>query len=184
MPGPDPLAPCAKPCGSRPITSRCGSIWPSRCWASGRPGAGRGGVSRGAGSARRTTLRLKLGLARAFLAQQKASAALVIVEDLIKAAIGPGQAHVLYARLLFNRGEVPQAVAQYKLGVEKDADAADEEFAGRLGIDATLRRVRSRRWPRAGRLGRSPRHDGRNRAAQDHLQRRRRHGRLSRTRSA
>ena len=42
------------------------------------------------------------------------------------------------AQLLYRRGEVPQAVAQYKLGVEKDADAADAEFAGRLGIDATL----------------------------------------------
>ena len=44
---------------------------------------------------------------------------------------------MLFAKLLFRRGEVPQAVAQYKLGVEKDADAADAEFADRLGIDAT-----------------------------------------------
>jgi len=80
---------------------------------------------------------LKLGLARAFMAQQKDSAALVIVEDLARQRNAPGLAHVLLAKLLFRRGEVPQAVAEYKLGVEKDAEAADEEFAGRLGIDAT-----------------------------------------------
>jgi SpoVK/Ycf46/Vps4 family AAA+-type ATPase len=80
---------------------------------------------------------LKLGLARAFMAQQKESAALVIVEDLVRQRSAPGLAHVLLAKLLFRRGEVPQAVAEYKLGVEKDSAAADEEFAGRLGIDAT-----------------------------------------------
>jgi AAA+ superfamily predicted ATPase len=79
---------------------------------------------------------LKLGLARAFMAQQKDSAALAIVETLAKERHAPGLAHVLLAKLLFRRGEVPQAVAEYKLGVEIDAAAADEEFAGRLGIDA------------------------------------------------
>jgi transitional endoplasmic reticulum ATPase len=81
---------------------------------------------------------LKLTLARAFMAQQKDSAALVIVEDLAKQRQAPGLAHVLLAKLLFRRGEIPQAVAQYKLGIEKDADAVDAEFAGRLGIDATF----------------------------------------------
>jgi transitional endoplasmic reticulum ATPase len=80
---------------------------------------------------------LKLGLARAFLAQQKASAALVIVEDMARRRDAPGAAHVLYARLLYQRGEVPQAVAEYKLGIEKDEAAADLEFAGRLGIGAS-----------------------------------------------
>jgi AAA+ superfamily predicted ATPase len=80
---------------------------------------------------------LKLGLARAFLAQQKDSAALVIVEGLVKQRNSPALAHVLLAKLLFRRGEVAQAVAEYKLGVEKDADVADAEFAGRLGIDTT-----------------------------------------------
>ncbi|MCU0880550.1 MAG: AAA family ATPase [Pirellulaceae bacterium] len=80
---------------------------------------------------------LKLGLARAFLAQQKASAALVIVEDMARRRDAPGAAHVLYSRLLYQRGEVPQAVAEYKLGVEKDEGAADLEFAGRLGIGAS-----------------------------------------------
>jgi transitional endoplasmic reticulum ATPase len=80
---------------------------------------------------------LKVGLARAFMAQQKDSAALVIVENLVKQRQAPALSHVLFARLLFRRGEVAQAVAQYKLGVEKDSSVADLEFAGRLGIDAT-----------------------------------------------
>lgn len=79
---------------------------------------------------------LKLGLARAFMAQQKDSAALAIVEVLTKSRNAPAMSHVLLAKLHFRRGEVSMAVAQYKLGVEKDEAVADEEFAGRLGIDA------------------------------------------------
>ncbi len=77
---------------------------------------------------------LKIGLARAFMAQEKNSAALVILEALVAERNAPGKAHVLYAQLLFRRGEVQTAVAQYKLGVEKDESAADGEFAQRLGI--------------------------------------------------
>jgi len=79
---------------------------------------------------------LKLGLARAFFQQGKASHALVIVEDLAKNPDTPGRAHVLHAKLLAAAGEVAQAVRQYKRGVDKDSDAADLEFANRLGIDA------------------------------------------------
>lgn len=79
---------------------------------------------------------LKLGLARAFMAQQKDSAALAIVEVMTKQRSAPAMSHVLLAKLHFRRGEVSMAVAQYKLGVEKDEAVADEEFAGRLGIDA------------------------------------------------
>jgi SpoVK/Ycf46/Vps4 family AAA+-type ATPase len=77
---------------------------------------------------------LKIGLARAFLAQEKNSAALVLLEDLVESRSAPGKAHVLYAQLLSRRGEVASAVAQYKLGIEKDPDAADGELAQRLGI--------------------------------------------------
>ena len=80
---------------------------------------------------------LKLGLARAFYQQQKASAALVILEDIIKGRDPPAQAHVLYARLLFQAGDAQHAVAQYKLGIESDPSAGDTELALRLGIDAT-----------------------------------------------
>lgn len=79
---------------------------------------------------------LKLGLARAFMAQQKDSAALAIVEVMTKQRSAPAMSHVLLAKLHFRRSEVSMAVAQYKLGVEKDETVADEEFAGRLGIDA------------------------------------------------
>jgi transitional endoplasmic reticulum ATPase len=82
---------------------------------------------------------LKLGLARAFHAQQKGSAALVVLEDLIRDRQSPGAAHVLYARLLLHAGDVPRAVAQYKLGLEKDVEAADSELAERLGIGPAYR---------------------------------------------
>ena len=79
---------------------------------------------------------LKVGLARAFYQQQKDSAALVVLEELIKWLDAPPAANVLYARLLFRRGEVQAAVAQYKLGVERDPQAADRDLAEQLGIDA------------------------------------------------
>jgi len=77
---------------------------------------------------------VKLGLALAYAQQGKLSQAMVVVEDLVKQPNAPGRAHVLYARLLFRAGDVPGAVARYKLGVETDAEAADADLAGRLGI--------------------------------------------------
>jgi SpoVK/Ycf46/Vps4 family AAA+-type ATPase len=78
---------------------------------------------------------LKLGLARAFFQQSKASHALVIVEDLTRGPDAPPRAYVLHARLLAGMGDIEQAVRQYRRGVEKDPAAADPEFASRLGID-------------------------------------------------
>jgi transitional endoplasmic reticulum ATPase len=77
---------------------------------------------------------LKVGLARAFYQQQKHSPALVVLEDLVRDRAAPAPAHVLYARLLLQAGDVPRAVAQYKLGLEKDAQAADATLADQLGI--------------------------------------------------
>jgi transitional endoplasmic reticulum ATPase len=79
---------------------------------------------------------LKLGLARAFFQQSKASHALVIVEDLTRNPDAPPRAYVLHAKLLAGMGDVDQAVRQYRRGVEKDPAAADPEFASRFGIDA------------------------------------------------
>jgi SpoVK/Ycf46/Vps4 family AAA+-type ATPase len=79
---------------------------------------------------------LKLGLARAFFQQSKASHALVIVEDLTRATDPPPRAFVLHAKLLAGMGDVDQAVRQYRRGVEKDPTAADPEFSARLGIGA------------------------------------------------
>ena len=77
---------------------------------------------------------LKLGLANVFVQLGKQSLAVVIVEDVVRRADAPAQAHVLYARLLFQAGEVGEAVRQYHLGVEADPKAADAELADRLGI--------------------------------------------------
>jgi ATP-dependent 26S proteasome regulatory subunit len=154
VPGPDPLAPLREALRLSPDNIPLRQHLGESLLASGRPEEAEAAFREGLALVDKQApegVPLKLGLARAFLAQQKASAALVIVEDLIKARSSPGQAHVIYARLLYNRGEVREAVAQYKLGVEKDADAADDEFASRLGIDAPYEesevvdgRVRSR----------------------------------------
>ncbi len=77
---------------------------------------------------------LKVGLANVYYQQEKNSQALVILEDLIEKSGAPAAAHVLYTRLLLRQGDVPNAVAQYKLGLEKDPDAADDELNRRLGI--------------------------------------------------
>lgn len=80
---------------------------------------------------------LQLGLARSFYQQQKQSAALVVLEKLIKGRNPPAAAHTLYARLLFARGEVENAVAQYKLAIELDPQAADDDLAKQLGVNAS-----------------------------------------------
>ncbi len=79
---------------------------------------------------------LKLGLAKAFVDQRKGSAALTLLEDWIKSKNAPGEAFVMCARLLSSRGEIPDAIANYKLGVERDPDAEDKDFEEQLGIGA------------------------------------------------
>jgi SpoVK/Ycf46/Vps4 family AAA+-type ATPase len=80
---------------------------------------------------------LKLGLARSFYQQGKNSHALVIVEDLVKTAHPPAQAHVLHAKLLLRADEVEKAVREYKKALELDASAADAELCERLGVRPT-----------------------------------------------
>jgi transitional endoplasmic reticulum ATPase len=80
---------------------------------------------------------LQLGLARSFFAQQKLSAALVVLEQLVKQRSPPAEAHTLYAKLLFRRGEVENAVAHYKLAIEIDPKAADDDLANQLGVNAS-----------------------------------------------
>lgn len=79
-------------------------------------------------------LDLKFGLASAFDAQNKGNMALVILEDLIGRTGRPARANVLYARLLFQTGDVEEAVRQYKRAVDTDPQVADMEFAATLGI--------------------------------------------------
>lgn len=76
----------------------------------------------------------KLGLARAYQQDGRKNEALVVLENLVTQHAAPAKAHVLYARLLWSDSDVPNAVAQYKLGIEKDAAAGDAQFAAQLGI--------------------------------------------------
>ncbi len=76
----------------------------------------------------------RLALADCFHRQGKPSAAIVILEAMVAGRQPPAKAHVLYSRLLLAEGDVPRAVAQYKLGVELDPSAADLELAQRLGV--------------------------------------------------
>ena len=80
--------------------------------------------------------RPKLGLATSFYQQGKNSAALVIVEDLVKSPDCGAGVHLLYARLLLRAGDVERAVRQYKRAVDADPSAADPGLATRLGISS------------------------------------------------
>lgn len=79
-------------------------------------------------------VRFKVGLANAYYQQGKNSAAMVVVEELIKQPDAPGKAHLLYSRLLLRAGDVERAVRQYKRAVEIDPEATDSELASRLGV--------------------------------------------------
>ncbi len=79
---------------------------------------------------------LKVGLAKAFELQGKSSHAQVVLEDLCGKPDAPGQALVLYARLLLRSGEVERAVRTYKRGIAADPLAADELLSGQLGVHA------------------------------------------------
>jgi AAA+ superfamily predicted ATPase len=74
------------------------------------------------------------GLARVYFQLGKNSQALVILEDLAGRDQATAEAYVLYAKLLFIEGNVSSAVAQYKLGIELDDAAADDELAAQLGV--------------------------------------------------
>lgn len=79
---------------------------------------------------------VKLSLAKVYYQQNKNSQALVVVEDLIQSGDCPAEAHVLYARLLLHAGDVPNSVAQYKLGLEKDPSCEDPALSDQLGVTA------------------------------------------------
>jgi SpoVK/Ycf46/Vps4 family AAA+-type ATPase len=76
---------------------------------------------------------IKLALAQVYAQQDKRSQAMVIVEALARTQ-APAAARVLYAKLLLREGDVPSAVAQYKLALEQDASAADSELGRTLGV--------------------------------------------------
>jgi transitional endoplasmic reticulum ATPase len=81
--------------------------------------------------------RFKLGLAGAYFQQGKNSAALVVVEEMIKQPDAPAKAHLLYSKLLLRAGDAERAVRQYKRALEADPSAADLELASQLGIGSS-----------------------------------------------
>ena len=78
---------------------------------------------------------LQLALARAYFQAGKFTQSLVVVEELMKADAPAAGVLALFARLLFQRGEVERAVRQYRAAVSQDAAVADDAFAQQLGID-------------------------------------------------
>ncbi|HKA57769.1 MAG TPA: ATP-binding protein [Gemmatimonadales bacterium] len=79
---------------------------------------------------------LKVGLARTFYRSGKSSAALVVLEDVIRDPQAPAPAHLLLSRLALQMGEVERAVTHYKRAVARDPEADDPELRARLGIGA------------------------------------------------
>ena len=82
--------------------------------------------------------RIQLGLARAFHAQGKRSAALVVIEDVISTGRAPAEAHVLHARLLLAAGDRAAATQAYGRARQADPRAAEpalDEALGTMELD-------------------------------------------------
>ena len=71
------------------------------------------------------SMNAKLGLASVFFQQGKSSAALVIVESVIKQPAVPPRAYLLHARLALQAGEPRLAAQQYAKARDADASLAD-----------------------------------------------------------
>ena len=80
---------------------------------------------------------LQLALARAYFQAGKFTPALVVIEELMKTDEPAAGVLALFARLLYQRGEVDRAVRQYRAAVSQDDSLADDSFATQLGIDAS-----------------------------------------------
>ena len=75
----------------------------------------------------------RLGLVRAFLRQNKSSAALVVLEEEVRAGRGGAEVHLLLVRTLLDAGELQRAREQYESVLAAHPGAADVELAARLG---------------------------------------------------
>jgi transitional endoplasmic reticulum ATPase len=76
--------------------------------------------------------KLQAGLARAFHQQGKKSHALALLETLNKSPTCPGEAHLLFARILLGDGERESAARHYRKAIELRPDLADMELAKEL----------------------------------------------------
>jgi len=83
--------------------------------------------------------RAKLGLSRAYGAQGKNSAALVIVEDLAAAPDAPAAVLVTCAEVFLKNNMRDDALATYRRALDRDPGVADSILAARLGITPETR---------------------------------------------
>lgn len=74
----------------------------------------------------------RLLLAKAYLGQQKLSAAHVVLEDLVRQ--GSHRARIELARILIAEGDIDGAVRQYRAAIDADPTLRDAELANRLGV--------------------------------------------------
>lgn len=74
------------------------------------------------------------GLARAFAAQGKMSAAVVLLEEWAERDDSPAKLKVQLADYYLRTGETPRAVAVYKQALAQDPSCRSEELSERLGV--------------------------------------------------
>jgi transitional endoplasmic reticulum ATPase len=93
---------------------------------------------------------LQLGLAEAYFALGKTSAAFVVVEELLNQDNALGPAHLLHARLLAATQQPDDARAAYAQALHLDASLADTALANELQASAPRRVAASSPTPSAG----------------------------------
>lgn len=81
---------------------------------------------------------LQLGLAGAFTKQRKHSQTFVLLEQLVKQEDAPPAAILKYAEALERNGQIPDAIAQYKLAADADPELRDSVMEERLGISSFI----------------------------------------------
>ena len=75
-------------------------------------------------------VRAKLGLAKAFLQQEKDGEATVLVESLLAQPDTAAEAYLLHARLLLRAGDADRAGRAYRTARDLDPDLRDDAFEG------------------------------------------------------
>ena len=78
---------------------------------------------------------LRLPLAKVYRDLGNESAAMVIVEEILKDRSPPPEAYCVYALLLLNSNQPDRAARAYRQAVEDDPSLADADLARKLGVD-------------------------------------------------